>query len=254
MLKIAPLPQFLSSLGIDGVGGVVANLVVDHFTSIDDLLTLASQIKMAEAQFKHAAAPFLQITSGTLFADSDDVQRSHERLQKPLVEIAPRYVDVQDVDVRLKRLLKPLLTISEIDLIELADATQQLAAAAAPLLRIEGLGPVLAENIVNWFADPHNQQVIHKMQQAGVKMQRQQKQLAGDSLAGMTFVLTGTLPTLSRDEASALIVAHGGKVTSSVSKKTSYVVVGDSPGSKADKAAKLNIPILSEADLQAMLD
>jgi DNA ligase (NAD+) len=251
--KQRPLPQFLAALGIDGVGSTVSNLLVEHFASVDDLLALATRVKAAEAAFQQAAAPFTQSATGAMNGDSDDIQRSLERLRDPLVELAPRYIDVKDVDVRLKRILKPLLTVVEADVSDLAAATQQLATAAAPLLRIEGLGPVLVENIVNWFSDTHNQAVIRKMQQAGVNMQGQKKVLAGDSFAGMTFVLTGTLPTLSRDEATALIEAHGGKVSGSVSKKTSYVVVGDSPGSKADKAAQLNIPILSEADLQALL-
>jgi DNA ligase (NAD+) len=84
-------------------------------------------------------------------------------------------------------------------------------------------------------------------------MAMQPVETAGDSLAGLTFVLTGTLPTLSRDQAAALIKSHGGKVSDSVSKKTSYVVVGDTPGSKATKAAQLNVPILDEAGLLALI-
>ncbi len=251
--KQRPLPQFLASLGIDGVGGVVANLVVDQFESIDNLMALATQVKVAETTFHQSATPFLQAIANTDNEDADGIKRVRQRLQDPLVELAPRYIDVQDVDVRLTRIMKPLLALIDADVSALAAATQDLATAAAPLLRIEGLGPVLAQNIVNWFADAHNQQVIHKMQQAGVNMQAQPKEVAGDTLDGLTFVLTGTLPTLTRDEAKALIEANGGKVSGSVSKKTSYVVVGDSPGSKATKAAQLNIPILSEADLQAML-
>jgi DNA ligase (NAD+) len=81
----------------------------------------------------------------------------------------------------------------------------------------------------------------------------QEKVQAGDQLAGLTFVLTGTLPTLSREDAEALIMSHGGKVSGSVSKKTSYVLMGDSPGSKADKARSLNVPIISEVELLGML-
>jgi DNA ligase (NAD+) len=119
---------------------------------------------------------------------------------------------------------------------------------------VEGIGPIMAQNLVNWFQDDHNRTVINKMKAAGVNMEAEERQQAGDSLAGMTFVLTGTLPNMTRDEASSLIQAHGGKVTSSVSKKTSYVVVGDSPGSKAEKAASLGIPILSEAELLHMVE
>jgi DNA ligase (NAD+) len=89
---------------------------------------------------------------------------------------------------------------------------------------------------------------------AGVNMQAGEKTVLGDALAGKTFVLTGTLPTLSREKATELIEAHGGKVSSSVSKKTSYVLMGDSPGSKAEKAAQLGVPIIDEQAFLQMLE
>ena len=125
--------------------------------------------------------------------------------------------------------------------------------SAAPLLRIDGLGPVLVDNIIAWFADEHNQRIIAKMKAVGVNMQDEKKVAASDALQGKTFVLTGTLPTMSREEASALIESHGGKVSGSVSSKTHFVLVGESPGSKADKARQLGIPIISEADLKIMV-
>lgn len=118
---------------------------------------------------------------------------------------------------------------------------------------LEGIGPVIAENVAAWFADETNRQIIEKMRAAGVNLQAEAKHALGDSLAGLTFVLTGTLPTLSREQAAALIEAHGGRVTSSVSKKTSYVLLGESPGSKADKARELGVPLISEADLRRMI-
>jgi DNA ligase (NAD+) len=128
-----------------------------------------------------------------------------------------------------------------------------MSADADAIVEIEGLGPILAQNIVDWFDDDHHQYVIQKMREADVNMQAEEKIMAGDSLTGLTFVLTGTLPTMTRDEAGDLIKSHGGKLASSVSKKTSYVLVGDSPGSKAEKAAALGVPIISEADLKQML-
>jgi DNA ligase (NAD+) len=128
-----------------------------------------------------------------------------------------------------------------------------MAASVEDIQQIDGIGPILAENIVAWFGDSYHQEVLAKMRAAGVTMHGKKTEAASDSLQGMTFVLTGTLPTMSRDEASDLIKAHGGKVTSSVSKKTSYVLVGDSPGSKAEKAAQLGVPILSEADLLELI-
>lgn len=124
-----------------------------------------------------------------------------------------------------------------------------MGASIDTIVAIEGIGPILAQNIVDYFNDAHHQRILAKMRLAGVRFAAEARVISGDQLSGMTFVLTGTLPTLSRDEAKALIQAHGGKVTSSVSKKTSYVVVGDSPGSKAERAATLGVPTLSEADL-----
>ncbi len=131
------------------------------------------------------------------------------------------------------------------------DALEQ--ATVEDLDAVEGIGDALAQSIAAWFADPYHQSVLAKLRAAGVNMQAEAQVKAGSQLDGLTFVLTGTLPTLSREDATALIEAHGGKVISSVSKKTSYVLLGDSPGSKAEKAAKLGVPTLSEDDLQQLL-
>lgn len=163
--KQRPLAQLLASLGIDGVGGTIAELLAQHFGSVE---------RLAEAS-------------------------------------------VEEIDA------------------------------------LEGIGPVLADNVVAWFADDTNRQIVEKMRLAGVNLRAAEKRAVSEALAGLTFVLTGTLPTLSRDEAVALIEAHGGKVTGSVSKKTSYVLMGESPGSKADKARSLGVPIISESDLHQMI-
>ena len=163
--KHRPLAQLLGALGIDGVGGVTAELLADRFGSVGSLMS----------------------------------------------------ADVEAID------------------------------------DVEGIGPILAKNVVDWFADEHHRQVLDKMRAAGVNMQAEAKVKAGSALEGLTFVLTGTLPTLSRDQAAELIEAHGGKVTSSVSKKTDFVLMGESPGSKADKARQLGVPIISEYDLNQLI-
>ena len=118
---------------------------------------------------------------------------------------------------------------------------------------IEGIGPILAQGIADWFADERHRQLLDKFRAAGINPQNEEKIAAGHSLTGSTFVLTGTLPTLSREQAEALIESHGGKVSGSVSKKTSYVLMGDTPGSKADKARTLGVPIIDEAQLLDMI-
>lgn len=163
--KKRPLDQLIASLGIDGVGSVVAGLIADRFRSIDALMNAA-----AEA--------------------IDDV---------------------------------------------------------------EGIGPILAESVVAWFADDYHRRVLEKMRAVGVNMQAEERVATSDSLSGKVFVLTGTLPTLSREQATELIESHGGKVTGSVSKKTSYLLMGETPGSKADKARELGVPIIDEAGLLDMV-
>lgn len=129
------------------------------------------------------------------------------------------------------------------------------AATEEELQTLEGLGPHTARAIVEWFANPRNRALIEKLRAAGVRLQEDVVQhRQSDRLAGLTFVLTGTLPTLKRNEAAALIEQHGGKVVGSVSKKTSFVVVGDEPGSKLAKAQELGVPLLDEAGLLAMLE
>jgi DNA ligase (NAD+) len=123
------------------------------------------------------------------------------------------------------------------------------------LLQIEGVGPNIAQAIVDWFADDFHQKLLAKFKAAGVQMESQGAEVArvSDALAGLTFVLTGTLPTLSREEAAALIKAHGGRVAGSVSRKTDYVVAGESAGSKLTRAQQLGIPVIDEDGLRAMV-
>lgn len=136
------------------------------------------------------------------------------------------------------------------------DSLDDLAAAPLEELQmIEGIGPVLAQNIVDWFAQEPNRRVLEKLKAAGVTTGRPRTaaKAAAQPLAGLTFVITGTLPTLSRDQAKELIKAYGGKVTDAVSKSTSYLVAGEAAGSKLAKAQQLGVPIISEDDLRRMI-
>ena len=131
-----------------------------------------------------------------------------------------------------------------------------MAADVDAIAAVYGIGPEIAQSVHDWFSVGANQTLVDRLKAAGL-------QLAGPPpapadrplpLAGKTFVLTGTLPHLTRPEAKAKIEAAGGKVTSSVSKKTSYVVVGAEAGSKLEKAEKLGLTLLSEAELLVLLD
>jgi len=125
-------------------------------------------------------------------------------------------------------------------------------ASAEELERVEEVGPRISRSILDFFARPANRELIEHLKAAGVEMTAEKKQRSAE-LAGLTLVLTGTLPNLTRDEAKARIEAAGGKVAGSVSKKTSYVIAGEEAGSKLDKARELNVPVLDEAGLIKLL-
>ncbi len=130
-----------------------------------------------------------------------------------------------------------------------------MGAGVDALQQVPDVGPIVAKSIAEFFAESHNREVIEQLRAAGVQWQENEPATAlAGGFAGKTFVLTGTLPTLSRDEARALIEARGGKVAGSVSKKTHYVVAGAEAGSKLDKAQALGLAIVDEDGLRALLN
>jgi DNA ligase (NAD+) len=149
--------------------------------------------------------------------------------------------------------------VGEVSAAELArqfNGIDELSAAEVEdLLQIDGIGPNIAQAIVDWFHSPTNRKVLDKLHMAGVWPVAEQIDAAKEgvlALGGQTFVITGTLPGITRQEAKEFIENHGGKVIGSVSKKTSYLVVGENPGSKFSKANDLGIPILDEAGLRQL--
>ena len=135
------------------------------------------------------------------------------------------------------------------DLAPLMEADEEM------LQNVPDVGPVVAASVFRFFREPHNREVIERLVAAGVRWQKRAPSASGGgTLSGKTFVLTGTLPDMTRDEAKARIESCGGKVTGSVSKKTDYVVAGDEPGSKLDKAQKLGVAVIDEPALLKLLD
>jgi len=127
-------------------------------------------------------------------------------------------------------------------------------ASPTELAQIDGVGSVIADSIVEWFAVDWHREIVTKWQRSGVELtEAAQENKNPQTLAGMTIVVTGSLIDFTRDGVSEVIALHGGKASSSVSKKTDYVVVGESAGSKADKAAELGVPILDEAGFKRLL-
>ena len=125
---------------------------------------------------------------------------------------------------------------------------------ASDLAAIDGVGPVIADSIVEWFGIDWHRAIIEKWSRAGVRtVEEVRENTTPQTLAGLTIVVTGSLVDFTRDGISEVIALHGGKASSSVSKKTDYVVVGEAAGSKADKAAELGVPILDEAGFKRLL-
>jgi DNA ligase (NAD+) len=128
------------------------------------------------------------------------------------------------------------------DIDALANATPE------QLAKVEGIGPTLVTAITDWFAESWHREIVAKWKAAGCVMRTEPKVKREQTLTGLSLVVTGSLEGYTRDSAGEAITSRGGKVAGSVSKKTSFVVVGDSPGSKYDKAVELKVPVLSGAE------
>lgn len=210
----------------------------------------------------------LQFVEAHLLADAADVFGLTVEQLLPLERMAQKSAQqlVAAIDAARSRPLNRLLvglgirhvgpTASIALARELGSLDAIAAASTEELAAVPGIGGVIAESVQQFFADERNRSLIEKLRAAGVNFQGPEKAVVPEgeaTLAGLTFVLTGTLPDLTRDDAQAAIEARGGKVTSSVSKKTSYVVAGASPGSKLAKAESLGVTILDQEGLQRVL-
>jgi NAD-dependent DNA ligase (contains BRCT domain type II) len=142
-----------------------------------------------------------------------------------------------------------------------ADLATAAADHADAIIAVFGIGAEIAQSLQQWFATPANQKLLEQLERLGFSLASSEEELqaaaersgASTQLSGQTFVLTGTLPSMSRSQAKELIEAAGGKVSGSVSKKTSYVVAGEEAGGKLSKAESLGVPVLDEAGLKALL-
>jgi DNA ligase (NAD+) len=190
-----------------------------------------------------ATCPFFVNKDGTLGSNATKLlanlaEAKHRPLWRILVALSIRHVGPTAAQA-LARQFGSLEAIEKADLAELAAA--------------EGVGPTIAESVKEWFGVDWHRDVVAKWRSAGVQLAEERVDEGPRPLEGITVVVTGTLPTYSRDQATEEITALGGKVTGSVSKKTDFVVVGDSPGSKYDKAVALKVPILDEDGLRLLL-
>ena len=120
-------------------------------------------------------------------------------------------------------------------------------------LELDGIGPMMVQEILAWFREDENRALITKLQAAGVSFESQEQAPSSQLLAGKTFVITGSLEEMTRSEARAWIESHGGKVTGSVSKKTDYLLAGENAGSKLKKAVALDVAVLGLSELKDLV-
>jgi DNA ligase (NAD+) len=230
-----------SALDIEALGyeAVVALLTDGLVTNEGDLFDLTDE-KLATSPFFVNKAGGLKLVAHALLANLDEAKT--RPLWRILVALSVRHVGPTAARA----------------LAEAFGSLDAIAAASPDALAIvDGVGPTIANAVVEWFTVDWHQAIVAKWRAAGVQLETpgfDPSAAASRLLAGVTVVITGTLPTLSRDEAAEAVRAAGGKVTSSVSKKTGFVVAGENPGSKHDKAVELGLQILDEPAFKRLLE
>jgi len=218
-------------MNIDGLGDALVDQLVDRqmLTNVAELYDLTEEKLMTLERMGRKSAANL-------------ISNINKSRRNPLPRVISA-LGIRFVGERTSQILAE--TFGSLD--KVAAATREQLQAA------EEVGPRVAEAIFQFFREPQNLQLIEKLRGAGLQFEHAVKEKKNGPLAGLTFVLTGSLAGLSRDEAKRRIEAAGGKVLASVTKKTSFVVVGDEPGSKLDKALSLGIPVIDEDRLLSMI-
>jgi DNA ligase (NAD+) len=217
-------------MNIEGLGEAVVQQLLDRglVRSVADLYSLTEEQLVDLDRFAEKSAR-------TLLAEIESSKRAG--LARVIMGLGIRFVGERTAELLAQ---------------EFGSMDALMAATADELERVDEVGPRISQAILEFFERPANRALVASLQRAGVDMTAETKKRT-TQLAGLTFVLTGTLPTLTRDEAKQKIEAAGGKTAGSVSKKTSYVVAGEEAGSKLDKAHKLKIPVIDEPGLLALL-
>jgi DNA ligase (NAD+) len=218
-------------MDIDGLGEALVDQLVDRglVASVADIYRLSfEQLVDLERMAKKSSEKLLR-----------NIDESRKQpLPRVLTALGIRFVGERTAELLAE-------TFGSLDAIAAAGQDELTAAPE--------VGPKVAESIHRFFREPRNQALVERLREAGLKFEHKVTRKKGGPLEGLTFVLTGTLPSMTREEAKARIEAAGGKVTGSVSQKTSYVVAGEEAGSKLDKARTLNIPVIDQARLLELL-
>jgi DNA ligase (NAD+) len=238
---------------------------VEHFVSRGamDIVGLGTRIvqKLIEAGKVKDVADIYSLKRADILEAVTKKDRKTEK--EPPGKIADNLL--ASIDASKSRPLSRLITalgihgVGEVSAGDLArnfpDLDALAKASADQLQEIAGIGPSVAESIAEWFSNPVNKNVLKKLKAVGVWPKGTvgaKRASSSGKLSGLTFVITGTLPTFSREDAKEFIESNGGKVTDSVSKKTSYLVLGESPGSKYEKARSLGVKIVGEEELKKL--
>ena len=208
-----------------------------------------------------------QLVDANLIRSTADLYRLEESDLVGLEKFGPKKARnlVDAIQASKNQTLPRLITalgirgVGEVAAEKLSDAFYNLDAVSRAsieeLQTVEGVGEIMAEDIHSWFLEPDNQRLLENFREIGLWPVSMSSEKTGDRpLEGLSFVITGTLPTLSREQAEDLIKNYGGKVVGSVSKKTDYLLLGENPGSKHTKALQLGIPILSEDELRKLIE
>ncbi|HWA95633.1 MAG TPA: NAD-dependent DNA ligase LigA [Terracidiphilus sp.] len=235
-------------MNIEGLGDAVVQQLLEKklVKSVADLYTLTDEnLALLEKEVTRRKKDGTEETKTERLLGPIEVTKLQEQIQRSKNQRLARVLmglGVRFVGERTAELLAE----------EFGSIEDLMKADAEALEHVEEVGPRISQAILEFFAQEKNRVLIEHLRAAGVDMTAEKK-VRTAQLSGLTFVLTGTLPNLSRDEAKRMIEAAGGKASGSVSKKTNYVVAGEDAGSKLDKARELGIPILDEAGLMDML-
>ena len=219
------------AMDIDGLGPAVLRQL-----SQEGLVHSPADLYRLKAEDVASLERKAEKSAGNLIAAVE--KSKHNELYRLIFALGIRNIGLKAA----KLLCERFLTIDDI-----------MNATAEELEQIEGFGSIMAESVARYFALDSTRDLIAQLRALGLEMKPSPQKKTGGVLTGKTFVLTGTLPTMKRSEAAKLIEQHGGKTSSSVSKKTSYVVAGEEAGSKLTKAQTLGIPVLSEEELLEMI-
>ena len=253
--KDRPLWRVLVGLSIRHVGPTAAQALAREFVSMEAIEEAAA------TAVRDTAAAGIAITSdGGQDDPAEDPAADHVAADPAALDLAAAAAEdlrVEALDTAAAETVSPeerALVAEKAARAATRAQAKALAAALAPIAGVEGVGPTIAAAVRDWFSVDWHREVVAKWRAAGVRMVDEVDVSVPRTLDGLSIVITGSMEGWSRDEAKEAIMARGGRAAGSVSKKTAFVVAGEAPGSKYEKAVEIGVPVLDEAGFQVLLD